>query len=187
MVSRDSYLKEVFPKPPLTGFKRQRNLRDYLIRAKIPEETRKYPKRHQKGMKKCNKPWCSRVCPLIKEGKYIKTNNQTWNINKTVDCNTSNVVYMIECTKENCQNSKYIGETSRSFRSRLAEHRGYITNRVIDQATGAHFNLPGHSLADMKATIIEHVKKQSDIYRKERENFFIRKFNTFHAGLNKRQ
>ena len=53
--------------------------------------------------------------------------------------------------------------------------------------TGAHFNLPGHSLADMKATIIEHVKKQSDIYRKERENFFIRKFNTFHAGLNKRQ
>ena len=97
-----------------------------------------------------------------------------------------NVVYLIECTKENCKNNIYIGETSRTLRSRLAEHRGYVTSQVTDQATGAHFNLPGHTVANMKATVIEMVKKQSDVYRKERENFFIRKFNSYHAGLNKK-
>ena len=63
---------------------------------------------------------------------------------------------------------------------------GYVTSQVTDQATGAHFNLPGHTVANMKATVIEMVKKQSDVYRKERENFFIRKFNSYHAGLNKK-
>ena len=98
-----------------------------------------------------------------------------------------NVVYLIECTKENCKNNIYIGETSRTLRSRLAEHRGYVTSQVTDQATGAHFNLPGHTVANMKATVIEQVKKQSDVYRKERESFFIRKFDTYYAGLNKKQ
>ena len=37
MVNRDQHLKEVFPVPPLTGYKRQRNLRDMLVRAKVPE------------------------------------------------------------------------------------------------------------------------------------------------------
>ena len=68
MVTRDQHLKEVFPEPPLTGYKRQRNLRDMLIRAKVPEKPKTYPQRNLKGMSKCNKPYC-RTCPYIKEGK----------------------------------------------------------------------------------------------------------------------
>ena len=47
MVSRDIYLKEIFPVQPLTGFRRQPNLR--AVVAKGPE---RYPKRNQFGMKK---------------------------------------------------------------------------------------------------------------------------------------
>ena len=32
----------------------------------------------------------------------------------------------------------------------MAEHRGYIQNKNLEQATGAHFNLPGHTVANMK-------------------------------------
>ena len=44
------------------------------------------------------------------------------------------------------------------MRARLAEHRGYINNQVIGITTSDHFNLPGHSLADMKVTILEKVR-----------------------------
>ena len=70
-----------------------------------------------------------------------------------------------------------------NWSARLADHRGYITNQVLSRATGAHWNLPGHSLADLKVTILEQTKNNCEDYRKEREKFFIRKFDTFNNGL----
>ena len=64
-----------------------------------------------------------------------------------------------------------MGETGRFFKKRLDEHRGYITSKDERQPLGAHFNLPGHSLANLKATIIEQVLKNEEVYRKEREHF----------------
>ena len=81
---------------------------------------------------------------------------------------------------------RYIGETKRIMKFRLADHRGYVNNRD-DTATGEHFNSPGHSLSDLNITILEQVKKKDDLYRKEREKYFIRKFNTFYRGLNRQQ
>ena len=92
---------------------------------------------------------------------------------------------MILCDKNNCTDNKYIGETGRILKFRLADHRGYVNNNVTSQATGAHFNRPGHSLANMKILILEQVKKRDPLYRKEREKYFIQKFDTFYNGMNK--
>ena len=91
---------------------------------------------------------------------------------------------MIECQKENCK-LKYVGESGKRLKQRLAQHRGYIENWNLSQATGEHFNTQGHSRDNLQITIIEKVKKSDIIYRKEREKFFIRKFNTFYKGINK--
>ena len=72
------------------------------------------------------------------------------------------------------------------MRHRLAGHRGYIVNKVTSTATGAHFTQPGHSVNDLRITVIEQIKKQSDQYRKEREEYYIRKFNTYHKGMNQK-
>ena len=40
----------------------------------------------------------------------------------------------------------------------LADHRGYVSNGDISKSTGAHFNLPGHSLADLRVTVIEQTR-----------------------------
>ena len=45
MKSQDEYLAKVFPEPPLVGFKRQRNIHDHIIRAKVPVQAPIYPKR----------------------------------------------------------------------------------------------------------------------------------------------
>ena len=63
----------------------------------------------------------------------------------------------------------------------------YVVNKQVDKATGAHFNLPGHSLSHMKFTILEQVKVNSDNYRKERERYFIQKFNTYNKGLDRKR
>ena len=37
MTNQDQHLKEVFPEPPMTAYKRQANLRQYLVRAKVAD------------------------------------------------------------------------------------------------------------------------------------------------------
>ena len=78
-----------------------------------------------------------------------------------------------------------MGESERKLRDRISEHKGYINNKNLSQPTGQHFNLPGHSLNNMNVTILEKVKKMDKMYRREREKYHIRKFNTFYEGMNK--
>ena len=63
MVSQNQYLAKCFPKPPLTAFKRPKNIKEFLIRAKVPLPPEVINKRDLKGMKKCTKQ-CS-ACPYI--------------------------------------------------------------------------------------------------------------------------
>ena len=133
-------------------------------------------------MKKCGSNCTS--CPYIEEGNKVKINSTEWKIKNKFDCNFYNVIYTILCKKEKCK-QVYIGETKRSMKHRLADHRGYIVNKHVDKATGAHYNLPGHSLANLKITILEQVRYNDDAYRKEREKYFIRRFDTFNRGINR--
>ena len=184
MTGQDQYLAEVFPEPPLTAFKRQKNLRGILIRSKVPEPQSKNPERNIKGRKKCGK--AVQACPYILEGKTVKVNSKnTWYLNKKLSCENSNIIYMIQCTKEFCKEPRYIGESGRPLKYRLADHRGYVTNGITKLATGAHFNTIGHSLSHMKVTILEQVKIRSSEYRKERERYHINKFNTYYKGMNR--
>ena len=63
---------------------------------------------------------------------------------------------------------------------------GYVKQGDTSQATGAHFTQPGHSLSDMKFTVIEQVKKNNEMYRKLREKYFIKEFDTNNKGINKK-
>ena len=65
MIQDDPRLKEVFNQPPLIAYKRNRNLKDILIRSKVPNLNRRRSKRQLKGMKKCGK--CANVHLLRKE------------------------------------------------------------------------------------------------------------------------
>ena len=82
MVHKNSYLAEVFTRPPLTAYIRQPNIRNYLTRAILPKNSKK--KAVLKCLKKCGKG-CP-ACPYIKEGKSVKINNKERKINKPYDC-----------------------------------------------------------------------------------------------------
>ena len=124
------------------------------------------------------------ICPFVKETKLLHEKDFTWKLNKRISCKSFNIVYMITCKKTNC-NQKYIGESERTLQHRISEHITYIRTKNQSQATGHHFNLPGHSLHDMEVMGLEIVNSKDTLYRKERESYLIRKFNTFHKGINK--
>ena len=176
MVGQNQYLAKCFPEPPLTAYRRPKNIREFLIRAKVPPQPELRQQRNIKGMQKCGKQ-CT-ACPYVAEGKRVKIDKRsTWQINRKINCNSYNIIYMLECNKDKCK-QRYIGESKRPLKHRLADHRGYIVNHHIDKTTGAHYNQPGHSLANLKVTILEQVKVNCDSYRKERERYFIKTSST---------
>ena len=137
-----------------------------------------------KGMFKCGKG-CP-ACPYVREEKSVKIDkNHKWTFNKKFSCTNYNIIYMITCTKEHCKENRYIGETGRTLKHRLADHCGYVRNKMTHISTGAHFNTPGHTLANLKITILEQVKVKDPEYRKERETYFINKFDTYYNGMNR--
>ena len=45
MTSSHNYLSDVFPEPPLIGFRRQKNIREVLIKAKVSKPVKLYERR----------------------------------------------------------------------------------------------------------------------------------------------
>ena len=74
---------------------------------------------------------------------------------------------------------------TKDLRERIYQHVGYARNKMLSQATGEHFNLPGHTMHNMKLTVLEQVKSKDPVYAREREKLLIRKFNSFQDGINK--
>jgi len=115
-------------------------------------------------MKRCNK-LCP-ACPYIQECKVINDTKFIWKIRNNLNCESTNVVYMIECQLQHCK-QRYIGETT-YLKRRIMEHVGYVKSEMLSKATGSHFNLPGHNVSHLWVTVLEKVKKNDTIYRKGR-------------------
>ena len=63
--------------------------------------------------------------------------------------------------------------------NRISEHVEYINTKKLEQAKGQHFNLHGHSLSNMKVSVLEQVFKRDQEYRMKRETYVVIKFNTY--------
>ena len=97
-------------------------------------------------------------------------------IRDSVNCQDQNVIYQWKCIKPNCQHhpkTEYEGKTTQTFQQRFSQHRDYVKRGITTEASGAHFNLPGHSVANMQGLILEKVKSKDPFILKAREHFYI--------------
>ena len=184
VMTTNPHMKSIFPQPPLIAYKRPSNLSDRLIRAKLPPPPPTRPKRVKAGMFKCNAP-CS-ICPYVKVQKQVKAKHSkaVVHLSKHFDCNTKNIVYIIECKK--C-GDQYIGQTLNSLRGRFLDHLGYARREELHKSTDNHFNLPGHKMSDMQITVLEKVKEVNPFYRESRESHHIEQFNLIFKGINRKR
>ena len=125
----------------MVAFRRPKNLSDILIKAQVPPTPQKIPRGQLKRIKACNAKQCQ-TCPYVKTGKHFKFpfNSTDFQLNRSMSCASTNVVYCLFYTKENCQQA-YIGQTKRQLEEHLYEHKTLVRNN--SRCTVAeHFNGP---------------------------------------------
>ena len=99
-----------------------------------------------------------------------------------LNCNSTHIIYFIHCNK--CQ-FNYVGQTKRSLKDRLNNHRSNIkTNKPTPIAI--HFNQPQHSLTNLKIMPIHQFSQtypEKDILNLEK--FYINTYKTaYPLGIN---
>ena len=115
--------------------------------------------------------------------------SREYDITSNLDCNSKNVIYLVQCKVCNIQ---YVGSASTKFRLRFNNYlscsKKYSRCETVPQMTfHSHFYQPGHSgFSDWQFTLID---QSSDVKSlRKREVFWQEKLNTFMPfGLNEKE
>ena len=184
MCGQSNRLKRCFQKPSMIAYRRPKNLRDILVKAKVSNRTSARTNK-QNGFNLC--PRSCRCCILGERATKhsCAQTGKTWKITSPISCKTKNVIYKLSCRI--CPSFVYIGETSRRFCDRFAEHRGYVSQKKLDKPIGEHFNREGHKITDLVPLPIERVLPLTDNFlRKRREKLWIYRYDSASHGANTR-
>ena len=139
------------------GYRRPKNLKDELVRAKLPtlvEDKNLVPLCKTKN--KC-KTWNCQYCKLLnKTGRITSTHTgREYTTRSEITCQSSNLIYCITCRK--CR-KQYVGHTGNPISERFDGHKGTLNRHEMANDIGRHFNLPDHSgLKDMEITVLDFI------------------------------
>lgn len=179
ILHNDDHLKKIFPNPPLISYRKCPTLRDLLVKSELREEN--FTKT-QPIFNPCMRKGCTTCLHSSKTKDSFKSTNTdlNYNLNTAMNCNSTNLVYMITCNK--C-GKQYVGETGRQLKTRFTEHLNDVSKKK-DTAVADHFNLPGHTKSNMEIVPIEKLNKCT-FYRRHKESHWIKSLKTLHPhGLN---
>ncbi|XP_066275237.1 uncharacterized protein [Branchiostoma lanceolatum] len=179
--------RELFQDPPLIAYRRNKNLRDTLVRAQIPRENKNFiTKNIPPGSYPCGRKCLT--CTYVRKSKDFQSHrtSRRYTIRAHITCRTRNIIYMIQCKKCGIQ---YVGETGQTLANRMNGHRSSIKTDK-DTPIAAHFNQPSHTVADMEVVGLEKLAygRTEDLTRQRRlsrESYWIHQLRTLHPeGLN---
>ena len=153
---RASTTKKLHRADLMISYRKPRDLRSYLVKAKTDYKGTEI--KADKGIcakheNKCDKKDC-KYCTLLDTNGKIENDKRQFNTKRNITCNSSNLIYCIECTK--C-NKKYVGQTKRKIKERLREHI-YGIKKQKETDVSYHFNTNGHhGIHDMKVYILDFI------------------------------
>ena len=180
----------------VAAYKRNKNLANLLSSSKLRKHDKTGEGAHDNrttlaetpsshGFSLCGKTRClSCRLHVVQRNTFVSMMyNLTFQIRDTLNCRTSNIVYLITCSR--C-NKQYVGETGRCLGDRLTDHRSNIKAKKLSPI-GQHFNEPDHNFNDLTAVAIEKIANAPNalLRRRQREKFWQLKLGTiFPNGLN---
>ena len=157
-----SKLKEAIPDPPIIAFRRPKNIKDLLVRAKLNPPS---PPTNAINTR-CNNNHCKCCHEMVTCSKFkSKTTGRQYNIGAEITCKTRNLVYLISCKRCGLQ---YIGETEKTLHIRMNSHCSDIRTRKTEKPVAVHFCQSDHSVKDLEVRGITSTQ-----WRRERESFWI--------------
>ncbi|XP_073212655.1 uncharacterized protein [Lepidochelys kempii] len=171
----DPSLSQIFGDRLVLAYRQPPNLKQILTSNHTP-----YHRITNPGTYLCNKARCQ-LCPHIYSGDIIiGPNHISHTIRGSFTCTSTNVIYDIMC--QQCPSAMYIGQTGQSLRKRINGHKSAVKNYNIHKPVGEHFNLSGHSISDLKVTILQQ-KDFKNRLRETAELELICKLDTINSGL----
>ena len=184
IANKDPSFKISFPKMPMVGYKRARNLGDHLIRAKL-YPIHRYEMRNRNGFFKCSKRDIG--CDLCNHSQNITEHvashsKKKYPIKSKIKCSDSYIIYSIQCKKCDMQ---YVGQTTTPVCRRFNSHSWDIINKKNEKPVPKHFNSRNHSHSDMIFTPFEKLNKKDKTLLDVREKYWILEKNTVIFGLNR--
>jgi len=123
------------------------------------------------------------TCPILENTYTFHSTyyDRHFNIKSSCNCGTSDVIYLITCTKCHIQ---YVGETGQKFRDRMNNHKSTIRTKKLTPIA-IHFNSLGHTSENLSATLLEKFNTNSILHRREREYYWQLRLGTIYPrGLN---
>lgn len=155
----------------ITAYRRNKNLKDYLVHAKLKPLTNPKVKGHQEFFQ--HKMWV--------QNRFNKTVYKT---QYGANPRSKNCVYLVFC--ERCD-SQYVGETKNTILTRFTQHRYNIKrNKETQTLLVKHFI--SHGWDALKATVLECNPRWSTAQRKRAEKIWISRLDTLEPrGLNEKK
>ena len=154
-----SHLPSLDGSKVISAFRRNPNLQDHLVRAKLPTErhpTRPLPQRH----------WVRNPCT-----------QQSYTLPDSIPNSTANCVYALGCR---ICHKVYVGETANSVGARLSTHRYSINVERRNTILARHFRK--HGTDNMRIKVLAHDSSWSRESRRKEERTWIRRLNSRHPG-----
>ena len=165
LLGRSCTTRFIRDKTLVVGYRRPKNLRDLLVRARLPklgEATS--PEDGHFARTKCRNTTCRYCNRLNTSGKIQSTATQKMhNAMHNVNCHSNNLIYCITCKK--CK-KQYVGQTKNSLRQRFVSHFYLIGHKKNEHEVPRHFNAHDHRVIDdVEIHVLEFIK--SDTQRPE--------------------
>lgn len=187
ILQSDPSLKDICAEPPIISFRRSRSLRSRLVQTtQTPPKQLTWLPSPPEGFYRCGR--CTH-CSNSSDTKYFSHphTGKRLKINTFINCNTTHVVYILKCP---C-GLIYVGQTKRSLKLRIAEHKAAIRNKNMDYAIARHYIQANHgSCASLKFWGIDKITpppRGGDLVKilLKREAYWIHTLNTVEPnGLN---
>ena len=137
----DEEIGHLFNAEPMIAYRRGKNLRDILVRSKLPIV------HDNAGTQLCKRSRCVTCHHILKEN-VVNGPTGSLRVHERFDCVSMGLVYCIVCAR--CSDL-YVGETGRRLGDRFREHRLDVINNKADKEVASHFNRNGHQgIEDMK-------------------------------------
>lgn len=154
----------------IAAFRRNKNLRDFLIKAQISPLSE--PKLRDQGQ-------------FFKHQKWLRSfsNGKVFRSQANGTPRSKNCVYMITCSKCGIQ---YVGETSNTILTRFTQHRyNVLRNKNTHTQLVKHFL--SHGWESVRATVTQANPRWTTQQRRKAERLWIAKLDTVHPkGLNEK-
>lgn len=128
----------------LITFTKPKSIRNILVKSDI-----RNTERENTGSRPCGKQ--CRICTFVKTSSTFSStkNKRTFKITSLITCQTTCLIYLIQCKK--C-NKQYVGQTSNSLNTRMRAHLFDITHADENKPVSAHFASNNHNINDVTIT-----------------------------------